>query len=91
MSAYLAEAADDDLAELEKVPRIGLNVSDAAKAIGVSVRQMQAIINAGQIPFVEIGKQTFVIRIKDLDAFLEKKKRTKQPEAKETNYGQHRN
>jgi excisionase family DNA binding protein len=61
---------------LSPVPRIGLNADDAAKAIGVSKRQLFTIVNAGELPYVEAGPQTFLFDPKDLEAWLHKKKKT---------------
>lgn len=62
---------------LAPVPRIGLNADDAAKAIGISKRQLFAIKDAGELPYVEAGPQTFLFDPKDLAEWLNKKKRTK--------------
>ena len=59
------------------VPRIGLNAEDAAMAIGVSKRQLFAIKDSGELPYVEAGPQTFLFDPKDLEAWLNKKKTTK--------------
>jgi len=66
---------DDNLA---LVPRIGLNAEDAAKAIGVSKRQLLALKKAGEIPFVELGGQTFLFEPHDLTAWLNRKKTTQE-------------
>jgi excisionase family DNA binding protein len=63
---------------LAPVPRIGLNAEDAAKAIGVSKRQLFALKDAGEIPFVEVGAQTFLFDPHDLVAWLNRKKTTKE-------------
>ncbi len=63
--------------DLAPVPRIGLNADDAAKAIGVSKRQLFAIKDAGELPYVEAGPQTFLFDPKDLADWLNKKKKTK--------------
>ena len=72
------ENEDADVA-LAPVPRIGLSADDAAKAIGVSKRQLFAIKATGELPFVEVGRQTFLFDPKDLVAWLNKKKKTKAP------------
>jgi hypothetical protein len=62
---------------LAPVPRIGLNADDAARAIGLSKRQLFALKDAGELPYVEAGPQTFVFDPADLAAWLSKKKKTK--------------
>ena len=52
---------------------------DAARAIVVSKRQLFAIKDTGELPYVEAGPQTFVFDPKDLEAWLNKKKKTKLP------------
>ena len=62
---------------LSPIPRIGLNADDAAKAIGVSKRQLFAIKDSGELSYVEAGPQTFLFDPKDLADWLNKKKKTK--------------
>ena len=64
-------------AHLAPVPRIGLNADDAAKALGISKRQLFAIKDAGELPFIQAGGQTFLFDPQDLAAWLRKKKQTK--------------
>jgi hypothetical protein len=64
---------------LSPVPRIGLNADDAAKAIGVSKRQLFAIKDSGELPFITIGPQTFLFLPEDLKSWLNKKKQTNAP------------
>jgi excisionase family DNA binding protein len=72
----------DDI--LAAIPRIALNAEDAARAIGVSKRQLFAIKDSGELPFIEVGPQTFLFKPSDLDAWLHKKRKTK-----EVTNGQH--
>jgi hypothetical protein len=65
--------------ECAPIPRIGLNADDAAKAIGISKRQLFAIKDAGELPYVEAGPQTFLFDPQDLADWLRKKKKTKTP------------
>jgi hypothetical protein len=62
---------------LAPIPRIALNADDAAKSIGLSKRQLFAIKDAGEIPYIEAGGQTFLFDPSDLQAWLNKKKKTK--------------
>jgi hypothetical protein len=57
--------------------RASLNAEDAAMAIGISKRQLFAITNAGELPYVEAGPQTYLYDPKDLADWLNKKKKTK--------------
>jgi hypothetical protein len=63
--------------DLAPVPRIGLNADDAARALGLSKRQLFALKDAGELPYVEAGSQTFLFLPSDLAAWLDKKKITK--------------
>jgi hypothetical protein len=72
-----SELISSDVMDLAPVPRIGLNADDAAKAIGVSKRQLFAIKDTGELPYVEAGPQTFLFDPKDLSEWLNKKKKTK--------------
>jgi hypothetical protein len=65
--------------ECAPIPRIGLNADDAAKAIGVSKRQLFAIMDTGELPYVEASRQTFIFDPQDLAEWLRKKKKTKTP------------
>jgi hypothetical protein len=67
-------------AHVAPVPRIGLNADDAAKAIGVSKRQLFAIKDTGELPYVEAGPQTFLFDPRDLQAWIDKKKKVKNQE-----------
>ena len=71
------ERTGNTIIELAPIPRIGLNADDAAKAIGLSKRQLYAIKDAGELPYVEFGAQTFLFDPKDLADWLGKKKKTK--------------
>ncbi len=59
------------------IPRISLNADDAAKALGISKRKLFEITNAGELPYVEAGPQTYLYDPKDLADWLNKKKKTK--------------
>jgi excisionase family DNA binding protein len=64
-------------AHVAPVPRISLNADDAAKALGISKRQLLAIRDAGELPFIQAGGQTFLFDPQDLAEWLRKKKQTK--------------
>ena len=73
----LVETIEKNLAPL---PRISLNADDAAKTLGVSKRQLLAIKNAGELPFIQVGGQTFLFDPQDLAEWMRKKKMTKAQE-----------
>jgi len=68
---------NSEVSGISPIPRIGLNADDAAKAIGVSKRQLFAIKDTGELPYVEAGPQTFLFDPQDLAEWLRKKKKTK--------------
>jgi hypothetical protein len=72
------EMTGKEAIDLAPVPRIGLNADDAARAIGISKRQLFAIKDAGELPYVEAGPQTFLFDPQDLAEWLHKKKKTKE-------------
>lgn len=65
----------------EAVPRQGrdsgltlsVSAAGAAQALGISVRAVYYLSNAGELPMVKIGRVTRFI-VKDLEAFLEAKR-----------------
>lgn len=78
----LEPAADN----LIPVPRIALNAEDAAKALGISKRTLLVLVAAGELPYVEAGRHTFLFAPADLAAWVENKKKTR-----EVAHGQHLN
>ena len=46
---------------------------EAAMYLGISIRSLDNLLSAGEIPKVKIGRKT-VVRVDDLDNFLNRKK-----------------
>ena len=53
--------------------RGALTRSEAAKYLAISIRSLDNLLSAGEIPRVKIGRKT-VVRVDDLDNFLNRKK-----------------
>jgi hypothetical protein len=79
---WVGEESDLPMNTEIEVPVLSLNVENAAKAIGVSKRQLLAIKAAGDLPYIEVGPQTFLFDPIDLQAWL---LRNKKPKARAEN------
>ena len=61
-----------DLLQADKpatVPRLALNVAEAAQAVGISERELWRRIAGGELPVVRIGRRA-LIHVAALDAYL---------------------
>lgn len=59
--------------QLEFKPR-ALKAGKAAQYIGISVRGLSDLADAGQIPRIKAGTRTYLYDISDLDIFLDSHK-----------------
>lgn len=59
--------------EPSKIEPVLLKLPDAAKYLGISLRQLRALRQRGEIPTVKLGERCPRIHIRDLNAYIEAK------------------
>ncbi len=59
------------------IPRIALNPTEAAEALGIPRTTFQSIVDRGEIPVIVTGggslRRRWVVRVADLEAWAERK------------------
>jgi len=72
---YVTLSPDDKARTVAKkaASNLLLTIHEAAAALKTTVSQIRTLIRQGDLPHVRLG-QRFLIDVKDLDAFIQKKK-----------------
>lgn len=63
-------AARSEIAHLRAAPRPLLTLSQAADFLGLSIETVRQLVNAGELPKVQLGEASPRITPEDLDAFV---------------------
>ena len=64
----------NDVRGISPIPRIALNVTDAAAALGISREKLHELRRAGEIPCVVLGRETYLFDPADLAAWRDRNK-----------------
>lgn len=63
-------AARSEIAHLRETPRPLLTLAQAATFLGLSTREVQRLVSAGELPKIALGEKSQRIAPADLDAFI---------------------